>query len=151
VSPTRQVLCSLALLLGCAGTAAAQSPDTAPEAKPAASLRIPLIVWSGAVAADQATTYRFSSQYRDILHETNPVVRGLDHRPALLVAAGSALDASMGWTVHRFLGKKHPRIAAIAFYSAAAYRTYLAFYNIGNMRRAEAVRLGASGLSTIPR
>ncbi len=98
------------------------------------------MVWGAAVAADQATTYQFSSQYRDLLHETNPVVRGLDHQPTLLVAAGSALDASMGWAVYRFLGKKHPRIAAVAFYSAAAYRTYLAFDNIDNMRRAEALR-----------
>lgn len=106
-------------------------------------LRLPITIWAGAVAADQVTTYRFTSEYRDALREQNPLIRGLDTRPAALVAAGVAIDAATGWAAYKFLGKGHPRLATLAFYGAAAYRGYLAFYNVQAMRRAQAARTAA--------
>jgi hypothetical protein len=105
------------------------------------TLRMPMAIWATAVAADQLTTYRFSSGYRDLLHETNPLVSGLDQHPALLVAAGTAIDAATAWAAYRLLSKRHPRLLKMAFYGAAAYRTYLAAYNVEMMRQARAVRI----------
>jgi hypothetical protein len=93
-----------------------------------------------AVTADQTTTYQFSSRYPDILHERNPLIGGLDRHPAWLVGAGTAIDAASGWAAYRFLGPRHPRLLKVAFYAAAAYRVYLAGYNIQMMRKAEQIR-----------
>jgi hypothetical protein len=103
-------------------------------------IRIAASVWASGVLADQITTYQFSSQYRDLLREMNPLIRGLDRHPTLLVAAGSAMDAATGWAAYRFLAPNHPRIAKVAFYGFAAYRMYLAAYNIRMMERADTVR-----------
>ena len=103
-------------------------------------LKIPTIVWAAAVTADQATTYQFSSQYGDVLHERNPLIRRLDTHPVWLVTAGTAIDLTTAWAAHRFFGERHPRLVKIAFYGAAAYRTYLAVYNIRMMRQAQQLR-----------
>ena len=118
----------LAVALSRASSVSAQSDD---------SLKIPTIVWAAAVAADQVTTYQFSSGYRSTLRERNPLIRGLDGHPAWLVTAGSAIDLTTAWAAHHFFGARHPRLVKIAFYGAAAYRTYLAAYNIRMMRRAQ--------------
>jgi hypothetical protein len=140
------VLVWLAIALLSASTVSAQSQAEASTRPPMPGhgLKMPAIVWAAGVAADQITTYRFSSQYRDLLHERNPLIQGLDRHPVLLVAAGSAIDAATGWAVYHFLGR-HPRIARIAFYSAAAYRTHLAIYNVQMMREAGQVRTTVSG------
>jgi hypothetical protein len=114
-------------------------------------LKIPLIAWTAGVAADQITTYRFSSQYGDLLHEQNPLIHGLDQHPALLVAAGTAIDAATGLVAYRLLGRRHPRLAKIALYAAAAYRTHLALSNLQMMRQAQAMRTTASAYATSSR
>jgi len=103
-----------------------------------------MLVWAAGAAADQMTTYRFSSQYPDRLRESNPLVSGLDRQPALLVTAGTAIDLATGWAAYRVRGPRHPRLAKIAFYSAAAFRSYLALYNVQAMRRADDARALAS-------
>jgi hypothetical protein len=156
VWPAALALCSMIV---CSAPALAQSQLEAPPAEtfwepqtpqPLASLsnqrrddlqiRIAAAVWASGVMADQITTYQFSSQYRDLLHETNPLIRGLDRHPTLLVAAGSAIDAATGWVAYRFLAPRHPRIAKVAFYGFAAYRIYLAAYNVQMMHQADAAR-----------
>jgi hypothetical protein len=143
------ILVWLAIATLSASTVSAQSQtEAAPVINvPDHGLKIPAIVWVAGVAADQITTYRFSSRYGDLLHERNPLIQGLDRHPVLLVAAGSAIDAATGWAAYHFLGR-HPRLARIAFYSAAAYRGYLAVYNVQMMREAEQVR--ASPARTLP-
>jgi hypothetical protein len=113
------------------------------------ALKIPAFVWAAGVAADQITTYRFSSRYGDLLHERNPLILGLDRHPVLLVAAGSAIDAATGWAVYHYLGR-HPRLAKVAFYGAAAYRGYLAIYNVQMMRQARQMRVTAARASVLP-
>jgi hypothetical protein len=126
-------------------SASAQSATDAPRAAPADHpLKIPALLWVGTVAADQITTYRFASLYGDLIHEENPLIRGLDRRPALMVAAGTAIDATTGWLAYGLLGRRHPRLARMAFYSAAAYRGYLAAHNVHMMRQADDLRSGSA-------
>ena len=77
------------------------------------ALKIPMIVWAAGMAADQITTYRFSVKYRGILRERNPLIRGLDQHPALLVAAGASIDAATAWATYHFIGRQHPRLARL--------------------------------------
>lgn len=117
----------------------AQPSTPAPQAEPAHSLRLPIAVWMGAAAMDWATTYRFSTHYRDLLHEENPLISGLGGHPALMVTAGAAIDAATAWTAARLL-RDHPRLAQLTFYGAAAFRGYLAIHNVQMMRRADQIR-----------
>jgi hypothetical protein len=103
-------------------------------------LRLPAALWIAGTVADQVTTYKFSSEYGDLLHEKNLLISGLQEHPALLVAVGTAFDAATGWLTYRFLGSKHPRIAQLLFYSAAAYRSYLAVHNAQMMQQAREFR-----------
>src|SRR5579872_1537850 len=114
----------VALLLH-ARAAAAQTPLSPPD-----ELKLPTLTWTAAVAADWMTTYHFTTEYRDLLHETNPLIRGLDTHPAWLVTAGASIDAATGWAAYQFLGRRHPRLMKVALYGAAAYRGYLTAYNL---------------------
>lgn len=129
-------VCLAATLL--ASPASAQPEDrTGPAPSPLTlSFKIPMSLWAAAVTADQVTTFQFRSRYPDLLHEQNPVVRPLENHPAWMVTANSALDAATAWAAYRWLGRKHPRLAKTAFYSAAAYRFYLTAHNIRMMQRA---------------
>jgi hypothetical protein len=133
------VVCLAALV--CARPAAAQSVDHPQDAIPAVTpaLRIPIAIWTAAVAADHVTTFQFRSRYPDLLHEENPLVRGLENHPGWLVGVNGAIDAATGWAAYRWLGRSHPRLAQLAFYSAAAYRTYLSAHNMRMMGRARAL------------
>ena len=133
------IAAGLVCLLACAAPARAQS--VAPPADSIdGGLKIPLLVWGSAVAADQTTTYAFSSRDGDLLHERNPLIRGLDGHPVWLVAAGASIDAASAWAAYELLGRRHPRWMKVALYSAAAYRSYLAIYNVRMMREAQAIR-----------
>jgi hypothetical protein len=130
-------------VLSTSALSAQSEPEVAPAPRvPDHGLKMPAVVWAAGVAADQITTYRFASQYGDLLHERNPLIHGLDRHPALLVATGSAIDVATGWAAFHFLGR-HPRLAKIAFYGAAAYRGYLAIYNLQMMREAQQLRTSA--------
>lgn len=132
------IVVSLVLMLG-TNRAAAQTEIGLPE-PPAPALRIPILVWVSGVAADQATTYWFSSRYGDMIREQNPLIRPLDHHPLLLVTAGAAIDAASGWAALKFLAPRHPRLARAAFYGAAFYRAYLAAHNVRMMQLASEMR-----------
>ncbi len=129
-----------------AGVASAQSQAETPPVTSAPALRIPIMVWASAVAADQATTYWFASHYGDMIHEKNPLIQPLEPHPVLLVAAGAAIDTATGWAAFRLLGSRHPKLAKLAFYGAAAYRAYLAAHNIRMMRLANELRASAAAV-----
>ena len=132
------IVCAL-LALVCAARANAQELKT-PAPPIDNGLKIPIIIWASSVAADQITTYRFASGYRDVLRESNPLISGLDRHPVWLVAAGSAIDAATGWAAYRYLAPRHPRLARMAFIGAAAYRSYLAAHNTRLMQNSAPVR-----------
>jgi hypothetical protein len=109
-------------------------------------LSVPMSAWVAAAAMDQVTTYKFLSDYPGLLRERNPLVRGLDNRPAAMAAVGGAIDAATGWAAWKVLGRSHPRIAFAVFAGAAAYRAYLVGSNIQRMRGAQdALAAGAVG------
>lgn len=138
----RALTCGIALTVAllCATRASAQQETGySVPSRSDNGLRIPAALWAAAVTADQITTFQFSSQYSGLLRERNPLIRGLDGHPAWLVAAGTTLDAATGWAAYRLLGRRHPRLLKVAFYSAAAFRTYLAVYNIQMMRQAREI------------
>jgi hypothetical protein len=132
-----------ALLAVFSSSAVCAQSETETASKPpgfAHDLKLPVMVWIASVTADQVTTYQFSSRYRDMIHEENPLLHGLERHPALLVGAGAALDAATGWASYRLL-QNHPRLAQIVFYGAAGYRTYLALHNVQMMRQADVLRM----------
>jgi hypothetical protein len=128
-----------AVVLWAALSSAQPSRPPVPQAEPAHSLRLPVAIWTSAAAIDWATTYRFSTHYRDLLHEENPLISGLGGHPVLMVTAGAAIDAATAWTAARLL-REHPRLAQLSFYGAAAFRGYLAIHNVQMMRRADQIR-----------
>jgi hypothetical protein len=107
----------LAVLLASAATASAQDGTDQP------SLRLPTAVFAGAAAADWIATYDGLS-HRSFT-EGDVFVRRLQWRPAAMVAAGAGIDAAALFAWNRFVGRRHPRLAAAGLYFEAAFRTYL--------------------------
>jgi hypothetical protein len=143
------LLCLIAGLF-VAGPALAQTESIEHAAPaPAHDLKLAIALWTAAVASDQATTYQFSSRYPTILHEKNPLIRGLDQHPAGLVAAGAAIDAASAWAAYHFFGERHPRLVTIAFIAAATYRAHLAVHNLQMMEQAASVQ-AATPAWTLP-
>ena len=144
VNITSAVAVCLVLLIRFEGTAAAQEPPplSPPPQLQQQHLKLSAAVWTAAVASDHITTFQFRSKYPELLHEENLLVRHLEDHPAWLVGVNAAIDASTGWAVYKFLGNRHPRLATLAFYGAAAYRTYLSIHNVRMMEKARAVTVG---------
>src|SRR3954471_512857 len=69
-----------------AQSARAQEPPPSAAAQPQ-QLKIAAAMWTAAVAFDHVTTYQFRTDYPDLLHEQNPLVRGLEDHPAWLPRA----------------------------------------------------------------
>ncbi len=116
---TISVCVCLAVAMLAAGTSRAHSQmESAPiPTEVDQGVKRAIVTWAASVAADQITTYRFSSQYGDLLHEQNPLIRGLDRQPVLLVAAGTAIDATTGWAAYRLLAvdtRGSPRLPSTA-------------------------------------
>jgi len=144
VNITSALAVCLVLLLRFESTAAAQEPPplSQPPQLHQQHLKLSAVVWSAAVASDHVTTFQFRTKYPALLHEENVLVRHLEDHPAWLVGVNAAIDASTGWAVYKFLGNRHPRLATLAFYGAAAYRTYLSVHNVQMMEKARAVTIG---------
>jgi hypothetical protein len=146
VNITSWLAICLILLFRFVSTAAAQEPP--PLSQPSQlqqqqqHLKLSAAVWTAAVVSDHVTTFQFRTKYPALLHEENMLVRHLENHPAWLVGVNAAIDASTGWAVYKFLGNRHPRLATLAFYGAAAYRTYLSVHNVRMMEKARFVTLG---------
>jgi hypothetical protein len=96
---------------------AAQAPDSHP-------LRLPILIFAGAAAADWATTYGVLATNRTT--EGNPLLAMTASRPVPTVVVGAAMDVAGVWTWHHVVGRKHPKLAAVGLYVAASFRVYLA-------------------------
>ena len=144
VNITSALAVCLVLLLRFESPAAAQEPPplSPPPQLQQQHLKLSAAVWTAAVASDHITTFQFRTKYPALLHEENVLVRHLEDHPAWLVGVNAAIDASTGWAVYKFLGNRHPRLATLAFYGAAAYRTYLSIHNVQMMEKARAVTIG---------
>jgi hypothetical protein len=141
---TSSLAVCLVLLFSYVGSATAQEPSQLEPPPPPQQqhLKLSAAVWTAAVASDHVTTFQFRTKYPALLHEENVLVRRLEEHPAALVGVNAAIDATTGWAVYKFLGNRHPRLATLAFYGAAAYRTYLSVHNVRMMEKARAVTLG---------
>jgi len=86
----------------------------------AQSLKTATYVFTASAAADWATTYAFLD--RRAATEGNPLLQWTHNDPAATVAAGVAIDVAGLYVWRRFVGRKHPRLAAVGLYATAALR-----------------------------
>lgn len=90
-------------------------------------LKLPTLIFAGAAAADWASTYRNLAPYG---HEANPLLQPFHDQPVPTVIAGAALDVAAVWTWNRFIGRRHPKMAALGLYAAAGFRVWMAARNV---------------------
>jgi hypothetical protein len=119
-----------ALLVVCAFPAI----TSAQESVQLRSLRIPTIAASAAAAADWATTYHALSNYH--VRETNPLLRPWYDSPGQLIGMGALMDVGAVSAWNLTMGKRHPKAAVAGLWAMTAVRSYLAFHNLRNERRA---------------
>lgn len=111
-----------ALILGLALTVA---PEAAAQERP--SQKLPLIVYAGTAALDYHSTHHFL-QFEG-MQEWNPAINWLDHRPKTMVSVGAAMEAAAAYAMHRWIGRKHPKIFRIAVYAVSGLHVVGAWRN----------------------
>lgn len=94
----------------------------------AQSLTVPSLAFAGAIAADWRTTYGFLSHHTGT--ESSPLLQWTHNRPVLTVAAGMAMDAGQFALWRSLIGKRHPKLLAVALYGIAGMRVGVAVYNV---------------------
>lgn len=95
----------------------------------AQSLRLPTLVFAAGAAADWSAT--IAVRHNPYLHESNPLLKGLDaHHQALMVLTGASIDAAGVLAWNRLVGRHHPKLAALGLYAGAAGRIWLAQRNL---------------------
>lgn len=97
-------------------------------------LVLPTTIAASAAAADWASTYYALT--RAHVHEVNPVLRPLEHRPGRMVLLGGAIDLAGVWMWNRGVGSSRPTIAVSGLWMMGAFRGYLAVHNLRNAHRA---------------
>ena len=103
-------------------------PVSAQEITDQPSLKVPTIVFATAAAGDWASTYHGVSHLE--FAEGNPLINRWQNHPALMVTAGTALDVGSLVLWNRYVGRHHPKLAAVGLYVAAGFRTYLCLKGI---------------------
>ena len=82
--------------------------------------------------------------------EWNPMIKGLQDHPALMVTAGAAIDIGTLMVWNRYMGKRHPKLAKVALYAASAYRFYLFAHNARIINNMSAFRQDNQGSGGTP-
>lgn len=96
----------------------------------AQSLKLPTLVYTGAMFADWSTTALSHPPDGVTVHETAPIINRLEaNHPKLMYAVGASIDAASIYAIHKFIGKRHPKVATVVFYAGAAIRGTLAVRN----------------------
>ncbi len=85
-------------------------------------LRTANTVFVASAATDWTMTSIFLA--REAATEVNPLLQWTDNHPAATVAAGVAMDAAGLWAWNRFVGRTHPKWAAVGLYAQAAVRVW---------------------------
>ena len=109
-------------------------PASSQDVKPQ-GLKLPTIVFAGAAGTDWVTTYRNVTRGGS---EANPLLSPLRSKPKGMVALGAGMDIAGVLAWNHFIGRRHPRLAAVGLYVAAAARAYIAYRN--NQRLNEHLR-----------
>jgi hypothetical protein len=86
------------------------------------------MVFGAAAAADWTATYHGLSHRK--LSEGDPLINGWQNQPALMVIAGTAFDVGSLVVWNHYVGRHHPKLAAVGLYVAAGFRTYLCMKGI---------------------
>ncbi len=127
--PTAMLLALLALPM--------QAPEPVLPRQPATvSLRVPMLVFSSAAAADWITTYRnlqHPGEGRTGL-EQNPLLHWTRNRPWPTVIAGASMDVAGVWAWNHYVGKRHPKAAKAGLYAMTGVRLWLTARNLRNHR-----------------
>lgn len=95
-----------------------------PSRTSAEPLKIPLTIYAASAVADFHGTL-LTFQHGG--HEVNPMYAWLDRKPVALGAVSALVDVASIWALHRWIGKKHPKIERIALYASAANRLRAAY------------------------
>jgi len=74
-----------------------------------AGLALPTIAVAGAATADWVSTY-YALTHADV-HESNPVLHPIEHRPKAMVALGGAIDVGAIWAWNARLGRPQRAVA----------------------------------------
>jgi|SRR5579872_5795713 len=98
-------------------------PVSAQEITNPPSLKVPTIVFATAAAGDWFSTYHGVTHLEFL--EGDPLINRWQNHPALMVTAGTALDVGSVILWNRYVGRHHPKLAAVGLYVAAGFRTYL--------------------------
>ena len=109
------------------GAASASAQDLRP------SLRIPTTVASVAAAADWASTYHAMTNYH--VRETNIFLQPFQKSPGKLVVVGAAIDVATFTAWNKWVGPRHPRVAATGMWAMAGFRAYLVLHNLRNEQK----------------
>lgn len=125
----------LAAMLFAACPAAAQDASDEKTSDAPVSLRLSLTVYASSAAADLYTTH--AALQHDVFYERNPMGAWLDERPSALVAFSAAADATIVWSLHRWLAPRHSRLLRAGLYAAAGVRFWLAARNAAALRAYE--------------
>ena len=119
------------------------SQSLAQETPRPLSLSLPTVVFAGAAASDWTTTYHGISQ--GYFEEGNVLIKRWQEHPAVMVAAGAAMDVAGVLVWNRFVGRSHPKIASVGLYAMSGFRIYLAFKGVTMIKAAN------RGSASIPR
>jgi len=103
------------------------SGPSTPAVKESSALRRATVVYAIAGSLDVASTAAFL--LRSGGHEGNPLLAPLQKKPVLMLATGVATSAASVWAWNRFVGRKHPKLAAVGLYAASAAHVFLATNN----------------------
>ena len=111
----------------------APSPAAAQDQRQ--SLTIPTFAASAAAAADWASTYHALKYYK--VQEQNPVLRPLQKTPGSMISVGGIIDAGSLSAWNLTVGRKNQQVAVAGLWAMTAFRAYLVFHNMRNMRLSE--------------
>jgi hypothetical protein len=110
-------------------------PSHAAAQQNTSRLTIPTIAASAAAAADWASTYHALKYYK--VREQNPMLRPFQESPGGMISLGSIIDAGSVSAWNLTVGRKNQRVAVAGLWAMAAFRGYLVFHNMRNMRLAD--------------
>jgi hypothetical protein len=99
---------------------------SAAQAQESSSLKRATAVYAAAGTLDVLSTAAFVLRGG---HEGNPILSPLQDKPVVMLTVGVAGATGGVWAWNRYVGRKHPKIAAAGLYVAAGAHLYLAARN----------------------
>jgi hypothetical protein len=95
------------------------------------SLKLPTTVFLASAAVDWSSTAACEAHG---CHETNPLINWIEP-PGAMIAVGAAADVATLYVIHRFWGKRHPKLMRVGLYAVSALRVSIAARNFHTASR----------------